>query len=304
MKRRSFEVIFLDRGEKVSLRGKGVVILSPAFYWFHREKLDISLSQARKIAPSIFEGMVPPGEYSYFVERVGDEYHFYAYEDSKILEALQDQGIRPSQVIKVYPAQMVFRDLTAPVALGGRVLMSDNGSVVALPQGIVRSGVQSIDLNSLKLPKKSLPLRAYSMGAISQEQIFTLSLLLFFAILLYGIQTFLHKRELDQLLTQEEIIRGRYHLPATSIELKSILSSLEKVEREQLRMREVVEYALRIPLTSREHLELLRIGKRLQLELLVNSKGRAEIVKSYLGRKLRLTKIELRDKKLFVECEL
>ncbi|MRJ03240.1 MAG: hypothetical protein C6I05_07310 [Epsilonproteobacteria bacterium] len=304
MKRRSFEVIFLDRGEKVSLRGKGVVILSPAFYWFHREKLDISLSQARKIAPSIFEGMVPPGEYSYFVERVGDEYHFYAYEDSKILEALQDQGIRPSQVIKVYPAQMVFRDLTAPVALGGRVLMSDNGSVVALPQGIVRSGVQSIDLNSLKLPKKSLPLRAYSMGAISQEQIFTLSLLLFFAILLYGIQTFLHKRELGQLLTQEEIIRGRYHLPATSIELKSILSSLEKVEREQLRMREVVEYALRIPLTSREHLELLRIGKRLQLELLVNSKGRAEIVKSYLGRKLRLTKIELRDKKLFVECEL
>jgi len=304
LKRRSFEVIFLDRGEKVSLRGKGVVILSPAFYWFHREKLDISLSQARKIAPSIFEGMVPPGEYSYFVERVGDEYHFYAYEDSKILEALQDQGIRPSQVIKVYPAQMVFRDLTAPVALGGRVLMSDNGSVVALPQGIVRSGVQSIDLNSLKLPKKSLPLRAYSMGAISQEQIFTLSLLLFFAILLYGIQTFLHKRELGQLLTQEEIIRGRYHLPATSIELKSILSSLEKVEREQLRMREVVEYALRIPLTSREHLELLRIGKRLQLELLVNSKGRAEIVKSYLGRKLRLTKIELRDKKLFVECEL
>ena len=294
----------MDKGEPLTLDGKGVLILSPAFYWFHRERLDITPAQARKIAPSIFEGMIPPGEYSYFVERVGDEYHFYAYEDGKILAALQEQGIRPGQILRVYPLQMVFRDLQEPVAIGKRVIVNEGGSVVALPRDIISSKVQEIDLNSLKLPKKGLPLRTYSTGALSQEQLVTLSILLLIALLLYGAQLLLHKRQLASLQSQEAVVRGRYHLPPTSIQLRNILASLEKIEARQLRIREVVEYLLQAPLAPEERFHLVQIAKGVRVEIHLSSRKRAKAIERYLRRKLDVTRVQLQGDRLLVEGAL
>ena len=299
---RSSKIVFFDKDTSIDTKEKLVLILSPAFYWFHKEKLDIPLSQAKKIAASVFEGIIPPGEYSYFVQKVGDEYHFYAYEDGKILEAFHSQGVKPSQIKKVYAAQMVFQELKEPVALGDKVVVNEDGVVVVLPKKMVGFEVKKTDLNSLKLPKTSLPLKAYAGSIIPEEQVYTLSVLLFIAILLYGVQAFVHKRAAFALSAKEMAIKERYHLPPTTLQLKSILASLEKVQKEQLDLREKIEYILRMPLRPTEYIQKLDFSQKIRFEVVLGSAKRAEEIKNYLAKKLRLKDLTLSGNKLLVEA--
>lgn len=303
MKKKSFKVFFFDKdGEKITTTDKVVLILSPAFYWFHKEKLDIPPSQAKKIAPSIFEGMIPQGEYSYFVQRVGDEYHFYAYEDAKILEAIQNRGLKPSQVLKVYPVQEVFRDLEEPLAIGEKIVVNEDGAIALLPKDLAGFKVKETDLNSLKLPETFLPIKTYSFGTVSEDLIYKASIALFAAILLYAAQAFAHKMELAKLNAKEAQIKIRYHLPATTIELRNILSSLQKIQKEQLALREQIEYILRIPLRPGEYLKKLDFSKKILFEIELLNQKRAEKIKEYLVKKLRVKDLTLSGKTLLVEC--
>jgi len=303
LKKKSFKILFFDKsGEKITTADKVILILSPAFYWFHKEKLDISPSQAKKIAPSIFEGMIPQGEYSYFVQKVGDEYYFYAYEDAKILKAIQDRGLKLSQVLKVYPAQEVFKDFKEPLAIGEKLIINEDGAIALLPKDLAGFKVKKTDLNSLKLPKTPLPLKTYSFGALSEDLIYKVSIALFVAILLYAAQAFVHKRELAKLSAKEAQIKAHYHLPATTIELKSILSSLQKIQKEQLVLREQIEYILRMPLRPGEYLKRLNFSRKILFEIEPVNRRRAEEIREYLIQKLRIKDLTLSGKTLLVEC--
>lgn len=302
MKRDSFKVVFLDRDTSFVEGGKKLaVILSPAFYWFHKEKLDISLSQAKKIAPSMFEGMVPEGEYSYYVEKVGDEYHFFAYKDEEILNKFGELGIKPSAVFKVYPAQLVFGGLKEPLAIGDKAVLQEDGTVLVVPKNLVGLEVKETDLNSLKLPKRSLPLKAYSKLFISEDHIYALSILLFAAILLYAIQAFFYKKDLAYVKAKEMELIERYNLPTTTIQLKSILASLHKIQKEQLKIRENTEYILRAPLLPMEYIKRLDYGKKIVFEIVLSSKARAEAVKKYLQKRLALEDLSMSGNILRVE---
>jgi len=302
---KSTEMLFLDKDtSSASLQGKGVLILSPAFYWFVKEKMQLPLSQAKKIAPSIFEGIVPPGEYSYYVQKVGEEHWFFAYKDQEILNKLASLGIKPSQIAKVYPAQLLFYDIQEPIKIEnlGKVLVNDNGTVILLPQSLVTTGTKNLKELQLSLPRHSLPLRAYSSFAISEDMIYRFSILVFIAIVAYAVEVFIHKKDLAKLVATQEALMQKYHLPATSIQIKSILSSLQKIQKEQLKLREELEYILRLPLSPTEFIKSLEFGKEIRFEVELSDPKRAEFFKNYLVKKLHVVSMSVKGKTLFVKC--
>ncbi len=302
---KSTEILFLDKDTaSASLQGKGVLILSPAFYWFTKERMQISLSQAKKIAPSMFEGITPPGEYSYYVEKIGEEYWFFAYNDQEILDKLSTIGIKPSQISKVYPAQLALKDIHIPIKVGNKVLLNDNGTTILLPKSLVEAETKRLQELKLNLPKRSLPLKAYSSFAISEDLIYKFAILVFIAILAYAVEIFIYKKDLAKVTATQEALMQKYHLPPTSIQIKNILASLEKIQKKQLKLREQLEYILRMPLSPTEFIESLQYGKKIIFTVMLNNPKRAEFFKKYLLKKLRVTKISVKNRTMYVECRV
>ncbi|SMC10186.1 hypothetical protein [Nitratiruptor tergarcus] len=296
-------IFFLDKDTKnLPIAKKAILILSPAFYWFHKEKLDISLSQAKKIVPSIFEGIIPSGEYSYWVQKVEDEYWFFAYSDQAVLNKLSSLNIKPSQIAKIYPAQLLFYNLKNPVQIEDKVIVQEEGSVIVLPRNIFQNDTTPLDAVSLELPKRSLPLKAYGSSWLSEEFIYKAVIVLFIFILAYTVQVFVFKKDLAKLYSLENQIIATYHLPQTSFQIKNILSSLEKVQKEQLSTRKEIDYILRTPLKKNEYFIKFDLSKNILFEIMLSNAKRAQELKNYFTKGLRVKDMTLDGKKFIVKC--
>jgi len=87
------------------------VMLTPQFYTLKKETLPVKYAyQAKKIAPSLFDGLVDEGgeyEYIVFKEEINDEkkWVFIAYDIEKITTFLESKGIESDYVYKIFFAQ-------------------------------------------------------------------------------------------------------------------------------------------------------------------------------------------------------
>jgi len=117
------------------------VMLTPQFYTLKKEALPVKYAyQAKKIAPSLFEGLLEDGgeyEYIVFKEEVNDEEHwvFIAYDIEKISNFLESKGIELDKVGKVFFAQQSLAQFaSAPLALGEHdALTVIDDTVVVVP---------------------------------------------------------------------------------------------------------------------------------------------------------------------------
>ncbi|MDQ7066925.1 MAG: hypothetical protein Q9M40_02365 [Sulfurimonas sp.] len=74
-------------------REKVSIILSPSLYWVQKLSLRVKyVREVKKLLPSIFEDMLPAGQYSYSAYKRGDDFFIFAYEDKAILKLLQDKS--------------------------------------------------------------------------------------------------------------------------------------------------------------------------------------------------------------------
>ncbi|BCD63167.1 hypothetical protein NitYY0826_P08 (plasmid) [Nitratiruptor sp. YY08-26] len=301
---KSIEIAVLDKESDTLVFNKGILILSPSLYWFVKEKMKIPLSQAKKIAPSMFEGIIPSGKYSYFVEKVGEEYWFFAYQDSQILNKLSELGIKPSQVSKVYLAQLALKDIQEPIDAGNKILINEQGTIIALPKSMFPIEAKKLSQIQFDLPKRSLPLRSYTNLVISEEILYRFSILVFITIVAYAVETFIHKKNFATLSAKEQAIMSQYHLPPTTIQIKNIIASLEKIQKQQLAIRDDLDAILRIPLAPTEFFQSLSIGKDIRFEIALIDPKRAELIKNYLVKKIHVLDMQLRGKILSVKCSL
>jgi len=357
----STEVVFLDKDTKnLSIKNKAIIVLSPSFYWFVKKEINnLSLNKAKKIAPSVFDEIgIPKGEYSYHVEKVGEkEFWFFAYNDKEILDKLNSLGIKPSQISKIYPAQLVFQNIgetplyekkeeekkdtteksskksqensssknsnskedstkkeeekppSLQIKIGNQILIKTaNDKIIKIPSSLFnekefKDTIKNFQDAPLSFPKHSLPLKTYSFSFISEELLFKFSLITFLFILAYAVEIFLEKRDLSKLISLKNQIMQKYNLPPTSIQIRSIINSLHKVQKEQLKLRDQLDAILRLPLLPGENLLKVDFGKEILFEVALTKPKRAEVLKNYLVRKLQVTNMRVSGNILQVKCK-
>jgi hypothetical protein len=119
--------------DRLDLKESVNIMLSPQFYTLKKEILPIKYAhQAKKIAPSLFEGLLDgDGNYEYAVFREEEEWVFVAYDGEEIKVFLRSKGIKEEQVEKVYFAQEALGSFTHPMSLG------ENESLVVLENTVV-----------------------------------------------------------------------------------------------------------------------------------------------------------------------
>jgi ribosomal protein L31E len=142
--------------EPVKLENSVDIILTPQFYTFLREELEIKFAyQAKQIAASLFDDYIDTTEnYQYYVYKCDDAWCFYAYNIEEIDYFLESKGIEKHRVAKIYFAQELEPELTKPLLLSGNhALQSIDGVVTMVPKRFLGEDVEytTLDMNNLKL---------------------------------------------------------------------------------------------------------------------------------------------------------
>ncbi len=123
--------------ERVTLLESVNVMLTPQFYTLKKEALPVKYAyQAKKIAPSLFEGLLEKGVlYEYMVYKEGDTWAFIAFDTEKITTFLESKGVSAGKVAKLFFAQQAVDAFTAPMALGDKeALVVIDETVVVVPR--------------------------------------------------------------------------------------------------------------------------------------------------------------------------
>ena len=133
--------------QRVTLSKSVNVMLTPQFYTLKKEELPVKYAyQAKKIAPSLFEGLLEDGgTYDYMVFKERDAWVFIAYDIERIRKFLQSKGIAIEKISKLFFAQQSVNSFTTPLSLSDKESLAViDDTVVVVPSIALSDKGQSV----------------------------------------------------------------------------------------------------------------------------------------------------------------
>ncbi|MDR1555179.1 MAG: hypothetical protein LBS39_04035 [Campylobacteraceae bacterium] len=283
------KVIFADTG-KITLYDLNAVdiILSPKYYWTKIEKLPVKYTfQAKEYAPSVFDGFIPKGDYSYKVIKQKDDFLLFAYDTKNILESLEALGINPPDVRKVYFAQTEFANYPLPIKIDSKnVLMTHNEKIIKAPLSLAKEYVNIKDvLQTLKLSKNIIKLGKFNHFYEKQSALKGIMYVFVFLMILFLGESLYLVSALSSQEDKKEKILEQYSLPSTELQLNALLKQQENINKQQSAIREKISEIFRFSFLKGEYFKSIEVNRmQISLVLHVNDKSRSGIVKSYFQK--------------------
>ena len=220
------------------------IMLPPQFYTLKKESLPLKYAfQAKKIAPSLFDGLLEQGtEYDYMVYKEDEQWVFIAYAIEEIARFLQSKGIDATQTGKLFFAQQALNSFADPVALGEKDALVAMGDVVVnIPQVALKEGMELQQIDESFTPKTGLSLHTSFHSYLTQRQaialaaLFTVFSLVFFAEgWQAGDSSGKIKEEINKLLEENPSLQSQYTR-------KSIAAKYKDIDSRERRKRDVIK---------------------------------------------------------------
>jgi hypothetical protein len=232
--------------ERATLTDTVNVMLPPQFYTLKKEVLPIRYTyQAKRIAPSLFEGLLEEGkDYEYMVWKEGEEWVFLAYDLETITTFLQSKGFALENVSKLFFAQQSVDLFDKPLFLGeNEALVSLDDMVVVVPRrALSEEEGPSLVFDNSFTPKKGVVLPGMYGSVLSMKQasmlaaIFTLFALMFFVEgWRYGSNIKAGEEQIQDLLESYPSLQSKYKRDSIITKYKTI-DTAERKKRETVKM--------------------------------------------------------------------
>lgn len=229
---------------RVALTQSVNVMVTPQFYTLKKELLPVKYAyQAKKIAPSLFEGLLEEGgSYEYVVKKEGEGWSFIAYDIHKITDFLQSKGIESEKISKLFFAQEAVDAFSAPVALGEKeALVVLDGTVVVVPRMALSAEEEpTLAFNDSFTPKGGISLGS-AASVITQKQAMMLAGVgvLFGAMFAYEGSRY----NVEGQSSQEEIesIYASYPALQSSYSRQSIIDKYKSIDTKERKKRDAIK---------------------------------------------------------------
>ena len=281
---------------KVNVVDKINIILTPSFYWVKKAFLEVKFSSAAlKYAPSIFEGMLPEGDYAYYVVKKKDGFMFFAYDPDEIIQSLKNKGLNASQISGIYFAQNELENISSPVSCNhDDVIVLHDETVLQVKKYLVDESTVVQNIDDVKQLSKHKIILHKSSVAHSIKELRPLLLTLGALIVLYATQLFFSYQQYES-VSQKPSVFKEYKLPLTFIQNSSIEKKLSKNFKAQKSFRKLVFAILKLPLSQRERINTLSYDKeQFKIVFEADNFARLKDVKLSLEKSLgNLVKVEI-----------
>lgn len=218
------------------------IVVSPQFYTFKREEIPVKYEyQAKKVAPSVFDGILDvPAPVSYFVYKEGRSWVFIAYNMQEILDFLEQKGISPQNVRRIFFAQQLAPSLHGTVRLGEKEALVKIGDDIAIVPLAGLENTQFVPLDSHMLPKKSLRPQVSGASLFNTRQAFLLAAVFVVFGIVWFVEGARHTAGVDTLKQQLSAYNTKYPAMGNSYTRSSILEKYRKIDIRERRKRDVV----------------------------------------------------------------
>jgi hypothetical protein len=290
-------VVFADV-KRISVVGIDAfdVILSPKYYWTKIQPLPVKYAfQAKEYAPSVFDGFIPKGDYSYKVVKQKDNFLLFAYDVKNILESLDSLGIKPAIIRKVYFAQNEFANYARDIKIDAKnALIVREGKVVKAPLSLAKETADIDDvLRTLKPSQITINLGKFNRIYEKQSALKGVVYVLIFLITVFFTESLYLSSVSNSLESQRAEILEQYSLPATDIQLNALLKQYDKTNKEQKTIREKIGEVFRFPLIEGEYFKNIEAAKtHISLTLHVSDKNRYEEIKKYFQQSFAVSEFQ------------
>ncbi|UPT77580.1 hypothetical protein MN086_00135 [Sulfurovum sp. XGS-02] len=229
----------------VSLTEAVNVMLPPQFYTLKKEALPLRYAyQAKRIAPSLFDGLLEAGNYEYMVWKEDEAWVFLAYDIEKITAFLESKGFVLEHVSKLFFAQQSIDLFNQPLLLGeDDALVALDGTVVVVPkEALAEEDTPSLRFDNRFTPKKGIMLSGAYGSVLSLKQasmlaaIFILFALMFFVEgSRYGDDSQAGEAKMQELLSAYPALQSTYTRESIMTKYKAI-DTIERKKREIVKM--------------------------------------------------------------------
>jgi len=220
------------------------IMLTPQFYSLKKEILPLKYAfQAKKIAPSLFDGLLENTEkYDYLVYKEGETWVFIAYDLEEINHFLVSKGIRSEEVGKIFFAQQALDAFTAPVLLGDKdALAAMDGSVVLIPQSALQEGTETLTPDERFAPKHGVVLRGAFNSILSKKQAITLAALFTLFALAFFVEGWRYSRGSEVTKAEIEALIEEYPALQSQYTRKSIAEKYRAIDKNERKKRDTVK---------------------------------------------------------------
>ena len=234
------KIVFLDPHTELTVSDEKLhIILSPSLYWVKKVILPLKYArEAKKLLESLFEDVLPEGNYSYSVYKASEEGEFFifAYEDKSILDLLTKQGITASNIASVHFAQSELSNLQGAVKINEtQSIYVKDGIVTLVPCcWIEESG--DLDLEDVKLSKHKITLAQFG-HIVDSSSLIKIGAILGIFILLTWVELYILKQDIQKIQTQSSELFTKYKLKPTMFQNKALLKKYKKIYTNQTKLR-------------------------------------------------------------------
>jgi hypothetical protein len=241
------------------------IMVSPQFYTYKHEDLAVRfLYQARKLAPSILENLLPSnGKYEYYVFREEDGWAFIAYDHEMVSHFLQERGIPTDKIAKLYFAQQVAEKFTVPVLLNeNEVLGKVQNTATVLPRALLSTETKYQAFSDTFRPSGGKTFGAGSRSIINEKNTWILSAVFFAFGLMFAVEGMRYRNVIETMQGKVALLLKDYPALQSAYSRENIARKYRKIDKEERHKREVLKGLSRLMLPGVQLESLLLDGKR------------------------------------------
>jgi len=245
-----------DRTQKVN------IVLSPALYWVKKIELPVKyVREVIKLLPSIFEDLLPDGNYSYSAYKSGDAFFVFAYEDKKILEHLSKNEINRADILSIHFAQSELSSIEQALSVNQTQSLILKEELLVLVPTVWLEEVKALDLSEVKLSKHKINLQQYS-HIVDKKSLYKIGAMLVVLMLIIIAEIFITSQKVEEVTILKDELFSKYKLQQTMIQNRSTLSKYDKIHQTQTKLREYISYFLTIKLKKGQKITNLEYKKQ------------------------------------------
>lgn len=304
------ETLFLEPSLEPSLELKSTeqkinIILSPSFYWVKKISLPLKhVRDVKKLLPSIFEEILPKGNYSYAVYKEEDSFLAFAYEDKKILEFLAKSGISSAHIANICFAQTFFSEADLPLLINKeRALVMQDGMVLMVPSSWHKSA-KEFYIDDRAFPEQTVVLEKFNY-IVDKKKIYQIGSILIFIALLLGVELFMVQQDRDEILLAKESLFSKHNLKPTMMQNESMVKKYSALHEKQMEFRSKIGTIINLELAPNEKIDSINYQGRSIHVLLsgVKESGFGHIAEALKIKNIEY-KVDFKDSMTILEVQL
>lgn len=231
--------------EKVKVSQSVNVMLTPEFYTLKKEPLPVRYAyQAKRIAPSLFEGLLDGHKrYDYMVWKEDEQWVCIAYDLEMITAFLEQIGFNLEYVSKLFFAQQSASLFVAPLFLNSdKALISLEHDIAVVPQNVLGDQNSApLEFDNSFTPKKGISLQSVYGSILSVKQTAVLASLFICLCVIFFIEGLRYGENSKVIESQMEELFEAYPSLSSQYTRESIVSKYKTIDTVERKKRNTIK---------------------------------------------------------------